>query len=83
MGTFKIYPGKLKGEVKTPPSKSMAHRGVICAALGDGISKIRNINYSDDIIATINAMRSLGAIITKEDEYLHVIGIKSEKCKKI
>ncbi|OSA94051.1 UNVERIFIED_ORG: 3-phosphoshikimate 1-carboxyvinyltransferase [Clostridium botulinum] len=82
MGTFKIYHGKLKGEVKIPPSKSMAHRGVICAALGDGISKIRNINYSDDIRATINAMRSLGAIITKEDEYLHIIGIKSEKCKK-
>ncbi|WP_315081058.1 3-phosphoshikimate 1-carboxyvinyltransferase [uncultured Clostridium sp.] len=82
MGTFKIYPGKLKGGVKIPPSKSMAHRGVICAALGDGISKIRNINYSDDIIATINAMRSLGAIITKQDDYLHVIGINSDKCKK-
>jgi hypothetical protein len=39
MGKLKIYPGKLSGEVKIPPSKSMAHRAVICAALGDGVSK--------------------------------------------
>ncbi|AOR24491.1 3-phosphoshikimate 1-carboxyvinyltransferase [Clostridium taeniosporum] len=82
MGNFKIYPRKLKGVVKIPPSKSMAHRGVICAALGNGISKIRNISYSDDIIATINAMRSLGAIITKEDDYLYIVGINSKQCKK-
>jgi 3-phosphoshikimate 1-carboxyvinyltransferase (EC 2.5.1.19) len=56
MGNLKIYPGKLSGEVKIPPSKSMAHRAVICAALGDGVSKVTNIDYSDDIIATIEAM---------------------------
>ena len=53
MGNCKIYPGKLKGDVKIPPSKSMAHRAVICAALSDGICKVTNIDYSDDIIATI------------------------------
>ncbi|NRW11160.1 5-enolpyruvylshikimate-3-phosphate synthase [Clostridium beijerinckii] len=66
MGNLKIYPGKLSGEVKIPPSKSMAHRAVICAALGDGVSKVTNIDYSDDIIATIEAMSSLGAKITKK-----------------
>lgn len=82
MGNLKICPKKLEGIVKIPPSKSMAHRAVICAALGDGVSKIQNIDYSDDIIATIDAMRSLGAIITKEHDYLHVIGVKSKECKK-
>lgn len=77
MGDFKIYPKKLNGEVKIPPSKSMAHRAVICAALGDGVSKVTNIDYSDDIIATIEAMSSLGARITKKEEYLEVCGIKS------
>ncbi|WP_271811076.1 3-phosphoshikimate 1-carboxyvinyltransferase [Clostridium beijerinckii] len=77
MGNLKIYPGKLSGEVKIPPSKSMAHRAVICAALGDGISKVTNIDYSDDIIATIEAMRALGAKITKKEDYLEVYGVNS------
>jgi 3-phosphoshikimate 1-carboxyvinyltransferase len=76
MGNLKIYPNKLSGEVKIPPSKSMAHRAVICAALGDGVSKVTNIDYSDDIIATIQAMSSLGAKITQKEDYLEVYGIK-------
>ena len=75
MGSYKINPGKLKGKVKIPPSKSMAHRAVICAALGNGISKIRNIDYSDDIIATINAMRALGAVIEEKEGYLEIKGL--------
>ncbi|WP_270566883.1 3-phosphoshikimate 1-carboxyvinyltransferase [Clostridium beijerinckii] len=77
MGNLRIYPGKLSGEVKIPPSKSMAHRAVICAALGDGISKVTNIDYSDDIIATIEAMIALGAKITKKEDYLEVYGVNS------
>ncbi|WP_315068633.1 3-phosphoshikimate 1-carboxyvinyltransferase [uncultured Clostridium sp.] len=77
MGDFKIHPRKLNGEVKIPPSKSMAHRAVICAALGDGVSKVTNVDYSDDIIATIEAMSSLGARITKKEEHLEICGIKS------
>jgi 3-phosphoshikimate 1-carboxyvinyltransferase len=76
MGNLKIYPNKLSGEVKIPPSKSMAHRVVICAALGEGVSKVTNIDYSDDIIATIQAMASLGAKIEKKENYLEVYGIK-------
>ena len=81
MGSYKIYPGKLRGAVKIPPSKSMAHRAVICAALGDGVSKIENIDLSDDIIATINAMRALGAIIEEKEEYLEITGINSESIR--
>ena len=75
MTDLKIKPGKLKGEVKIPPSKSMAHRAVICAALSDGISKISNVEFSDDIIATVNAMRALGAVINEEGDYLEVKGV--------
>ena len=35
-GRFKNISIKIKGEVKIPPSKSMAHRAIICAALSDG-----------------------------------------------
>ncbi|GEQ20483.1 MAG: 3-phosphoshikimate 1-carboxyvinyltransferase [Clostridium butyricum] len=81
MGDYKVYPKKLKGEVKIPPSKSMAHRAVICAALSDGTCKVSNIDFSDDIIATVEAMKSLGAVIEKKDDYLEVIGIKSPQNK--
>ena len=80
MANLKINPSRLKGEVKIPPSKSMAHRAIICAALSEGLSIIENIDYSDDIIATIEGMKALGASIVKYDDYLEIVGIyKSNK----
>ena len=75
MANLKINPSRLKGEVKIPPSKSMAHRAIICAALSEGLSIIENIDYSDDIIATIDAMKSLGATIVRYKDHLEVIGV--------
>ena len=72
----KIYPSKCSGEVTLPPSKSMAHRAIICASLANGKSKIENIAYSDDIIATIEGMRKLGAIITEDNNTLYIEGVK-------
>ena len=77
MADLKIYPSILEGTVKVPPSKSMAHRAIICASLSDGRSKINNIDYSDDIIATIEGMKSLGAKIVKSKEVLEIEGIYS------
>ena len=50
----KIKPSICQGTVKIPPSKSMAHRAIICAALADGKSIISNIDYSVDIQTTID-----------------------------
>ena len=50
-----------KGTVKAPPSKSMAHRYIICAALSDRVSVITNVDYSEDIKATIDCIKALGA----------------------
>ena len=83
MADLKVFPSRLKGEVKIPPSKSMAHRAIICAALSDGLCIIENIDYSDDIIATIDAMNSLGATIVKYKHHIEVIGAfgNSKKAK--
>lgn len=62
-----IYPGALKGSVKIPPSKSLAHRAVICAGLAEGESIIDNIIFSDDITATTKAMEALGVEVKKEE----------------
>ena len=45
--------------------------------MAKGISKIENISYSDDIIATIEAMKKLGANIEKKDNYLLIDGSKT------
>lgn len=50
-----------KGIVKAPPSKSMAHRFIICAGLCDKVSTISNVDYSEDIKATIDCIKALGA----------------------
>ncbi|GAA0083854.1 3-phosphoshikimate 1-carboxyvinyltransferase [Clostridium sp. CTA-7] len=78
MKTLKIRRSKLDGIVKVPPSKSMSHRAIICAALGVGTSTIENIDYSDDINATIDAMIALGATIIKEEDKVIVSGMYRE-----
>lgn len=72
-----ITGSKLSGEIKIPPSKSMSHRAIILASLAKEKSKITNIAYSDDIIATINAMKEMGAKINCYDNYLEITGIES------
>lgn len=71
-----IKPSKCYGSVVIPPSKSMAHRAIICASLADGISRINHIAYSVDIQTTIDAMKLLGAKITCGEDYLIVKGIQ-------
>ena len=72
----KINPSIVSGSVKIPPSKSMAHRAIICASLANGTSIISNVAYSKDIIATIEGMRKLGANINTYDDYVVIEGIK-------
>lgn len=74
MTAVKITPTKLKGKVQVPPSKSLAHRAIICASLAKGISKIENIEYSKDIQATIKAMKALGTKIDEYGDYLIIDG---------
>lgn len=74
MKKVRITPSKISGSIKIPPSKSMAHRAIICAALSKGESRISNIDFSDDIIATIEGMKSLGADIRVEKEEVIISG---------
>lgn len=70
----KVSPEILRGTVSVPPSKSAAHRAIICASLARGKSIIRPIDLSNDINATIDCMRKLGADITVDGDTLTVDG---------
>lgn len=56
----RIIPRPLSGTVTPPPSKSMAHRLIIAAALAKGTSTIHNVALSQDIEATLRCMEALG-----------------------
>ncbi|MBR4555023.1 MAG: 3-phosphoshikimate 1-carboxyvinyltransferase [Ruminococcus sp.] len=71
-----LTPGLLSGNVEIPASKSVAHRLVIAAALAEGESVITNVYPSKDILATIGAMRALGAEITLEGDTACIRGVK-------
>ena len=58
---LKLYPGKLTGTAVAPPSKSLAHRMLICAALADGETKIEGLTPSRDILATTACLEAFGA----------------------
>ncbi len=63
-----INGGYKGGQIKIPPSKSMAHRALICAALAHGTSVVSGIITSDDMHATMRALRALGAKIEYNDK---------------
>lgn len=74
---IKITPAKLSGRVTAPPSKSVAHRMLICAALSEGESTVRNLFPSKDITATIACLSALGAEIEYDGRTALVRGIKN------
>ena len=74
MNSVSVSPCRLEGRVSVPPSKSAAHRAIICAALSDGTSILQPVDMSNDIAATIACMQALGASITLSGNTLTVNG---------
>jgi len=58
-----------------PPSKSVAHRNLICAALSEN-SKVSNLAYSKDIEATLSCLEKLGATVSKNGDEVNIGGLK-------
>ena len=57
----KIKKSTAFGRVKAPPSKSMAHRLLLCGALSQGESVISGLAFSKDIEATLGCLKALRA----------------------
>ena len=67
-----ITPGSLSGSVEAIPSKSQAHRYLICAALSRNPSRVVCPSLSKDIEATVRCLRALGAKSTYDSEKAYV-----------
>lgn len=74
---IKITPSFLHGKINVPPSKSISHRALICAALADGKSVLHNVLDCEDTRATVDALTALGAHITRNDRDITVTGIST------
>lgn len=72
---IKIEKGIARGTVCAPPSKSMAHRLLICAGLSDGECVVHGISDSEDMLATMDCLRALGVQCEKDGETARVAGI--------
>ena len=64
---IRIFPGKLQGNIAAIPSKSQAHRLLICSAFADKETTLICPDTNRDIEATAGCLRSLGAEITRTD----------------
>ena len=62
------------GSLEPPPSKSMTHRALVCSALAEGESVIRNPLVSDDTQATRWILELLGADVSGGDDEWKVRG---------
>ena len=69
-----ISKGRAKGCVQAPPSKSMAHRLLICTGMAEGTSVIHGIAESEDVLATISCLEALGVQCTREKDTITVTG---------
>ena len=69
-----IKPGRAYGTVTSPPSKSVAHRLLICAALSDGVSRICGISDCEDVSATLASLEALGVEIKRDGTDVTVKG---------
>jgi len=62
--TAKFRPCKLMGKINAPPSKSMTHRYLVGAGLSKEKCVLKGVDYSEDILASIDCLKALGAKIT-------------------
>lgn len=67
-----ITPKRLSGTVTAIPSKSQAHRLLICAAFADGPTTLVCAQTSRDMDATAGCLNALGAEITRTEKGFEV-----------
>lgn len=72
-----IYPSKAQGVVQAPPSKSVAHRALICGALTKGCL-VHNCGNSQDIEATLRCLQAMGATIERAGNDVKIGGLKPD-----
>lgn len=75
--TFTAAP-PLAGAIAVPGDKSISHRSLMLSALAVGESRIEGLLEGEDVLATADAMRAMGADIRREEDgiwHVHGVGV--------
>ena len=64
----------LSGHIRIPGDKSISHRSLMFGALASGETRISGLLEGEDVIHTANAMRAMGAKITKDNDVYVIHG---------
>ena len=70
------------GNINIPPDKSISHRSIIIPSISIGISEINNLLMSDDVMHTLNALKTLGVNIEKSNDKIIIYGKGLNSLKK-
>ena len=70
-----VMKSKPAGTITAPPSKSMAHRLLLCGGLARGTSIVHGIAPSQDVLATLDCLKALGAEFSYEGDTITIQGI--------
>lgn len=76
-----VRPSSLSGKIKAIPSKTYGHRMIILSALSEKKSRLIIDKYNDDLLATLNCIKELGANYCIDGEILEITPIKKVKPK--
>jgi 3-phosphoshikimate 1-carboxyvinyltransferase len=64
-----IQPARcISGSLRLPGDKSISHRYAMLAALAEGTSSFSNFSTGADCTSTLDCLRALGAVITKNED---------------
>ena len=66
--------GPLRGQLTAPPDKSISHRAALLAAMHDEPVRVENYLDAADTRSTLDALRSLGALVEQRPDGLVVRG---------
>ncbi|MEM2979486.1 MAG: 3-phosphoshikimate 1-carboxyvinyltransferase, partial [Methanomassiliicoccales archaeon] len=71
---LRVKQSSIDGTLPSSPSKSYTHRAMVLAQLADGRSILRKVLFSGDTIATLNAIRLLGAEVDVRGDICEIRG---------
>ena len=78
---IQINKGTASGVISAPPSKSMAHRLLISAAMCEGVSTVRGISSCEDVLATLDCLSALGIRYERVGDDVTVYGKDPKKMR--
>ena len=74
-GFFSRTVRSVGGDLSVPGDKSISHRALLLSAIAEGKSNLRGFLDSDDCLATMAALRSMGVHITLENTDVSIVGV--------